>query len=886
MKKNLLGLFVAALLLTVEVFAQGKVTGMVVDAISSEALPGANVMIAGTNNGATTDAQGRFSLNVPNKQGKVVVSYVGYESTSRSYSIVNGKSDLGKIKLSEDASTLGAIVLIGKGNIDLARDRKTPVAVATISPELIQAKAVNTDLPEIIKSTPSVQNVSGGGYGDGQVFLRGFDQTNTAFLLNGQPINGMEDGKMYWSNWTGVMDIANAIEVQRGLGSSKLAISSVGGTVNIVTKTIDNKKGGFISGSVANNNYAKQTAYYSTGLMKNGLAVSAMLGNWSGDGYIDGTKGQGQTYFLSLGYKANERSIFNFLITGAPQWHGTSRHLAIGKFLDVNPNDDNLSIEEQLQNERTYSNNYGYYKGRYYAGGRNFYHKPIANLNWDYEVSDDMNLSVTGYGSLGRGGFAYGDGIGRGANGLYDYDAAHEAKDGFVKASVNAHNWYGALANMQYQVTDELEVNFGADARFYNGQHYRTVVDFLGMDSLEQTNRATGTTKTFAVTEATGYNPWSAIPFFGKIDNNQRIQRNYQEDINYIGAFGQVEYATGNFSTFFQGAISNQSHQREGFWGLKSDTLDQGLGKSEKINNLGFNIKLGGSYNVSDEDKVFANFGYYSRQPYHDDLLLNGNYSNVFNPRTIEENQKITGVELGYHHRGDEIDVIANAYYTRWDNRVINDGGQDLDDDGVDDVFSIVGPLTQNHFGFELELKKNITDKLYAEAYLSLGDWRYGSDAVAETKPIEQDTTFVETDSLFLDGVRVGNVAQTTAGIGLTYKPVKGLDLRANYNYYTNMYGASTDVKSFKDKDNFGAIRLPSFATVDLGATYTLDLEKSQSLVFNVNVNNVFNTLYIENIRTNVQYNADEQNWKGVNLNNQVKWGYGRTWNFGVRYNF
>ena len=43
-------------------------------------------------------------------------------------------------------------------------------------------------------------------------------------------------------------DVANAVQVQRGLGSSKLAISSVGGTVNIVSKTTDQRKGGFDPG--------------------------------------------------------------------------------------------------------------------------------------------------------------------------------------------------------------------------------------------------------------------------------------------------------------------------------------------------------------------------------------------------------------------------------------------------------------------------------------------------------------------------------------------------------------------------------------------------------------------------------------------------------------
>src|SRR5574343_172066 len=170
-------------------------------------------------------------------------------------------------------------------------------------------------------NTPSVY-VAGqsGGYGDSRITVRGFQQDNTAFLLNGQPINGMEDGKMYWSNWSGMSDIANFIQVQRGLGSSKLAISSVGGTVNFVTKATAKKEGGQVMATLANDDYLKTTAIYNTGKNAKGWGASFMFSQWSGDGYVEGTKGEGQTYFISVGFEPNEKHNFNFLVTGAPQY--------------------------------------------------------------------------------------------------------------------------------------------------------------------------------------------------------------------------------------------------------------------------------------------------------------------------------------------------------------------------------------------------------------------------------------------------------------------------------------------------------------------------------------------------------------------------------------
>ena len=111
-----------------------------------------------------------------------------------------------------------------------------------------------------LANTPSIY-VAGqsGAFGDTRISVRGFDQTNTAFMLNGQPINGMEDGKMYWSNWSGMNDIANVVQIQRGLGASKLAISSVGGTVNFVMRSTSKSQGGFAYAGFANDNYLKTT---------------------------------------------------------------------------------------------------------------------------------------------------------------------------------------------------------------------------------------------------------------------------------------------------------------------------------------------------------------------------------------------------------------------------------------------------------------------------------------------------------------------------------------------------------------------------------------------------------------------------------------------------
>ena len=68
------------------------------------------------------------------------------------------------------------VVIVG-GVTDIAKDRKTPVAVSTLKESAIVEKLGNQEFPEILNSTPSVYTTkSGGGFGDSRINIRGFSQ--------------------------------------------------------------------------------------------------------------------------------------------------------------------------------------------------------------------------------------------------------------------------------------------------------------------------------------------------------------------------------------------------------------------------------------------------------------------------------------------------------------------------------------------------------------------------------------------------------------------------------------------------------------------------------------------------------------------------------------
>ena len=266
-------------------YPQDSVSGTVVDSEVGSGLPGASVVVKGTSDGVSTDFNGDFTISAETG-ATLVVSYIGYDSVE----VVVGESgDLGTIELTPGENILSGVTVFG--NVSLAKDRETPVAVSTLTTAEIEDRIGNLELPELLNSTPGVYATrQGGAFGDSRINIRGFRQENIAVLINGMPVNDMENGRVYWSNWAGLTDVVSAMQVQRGLGSSPLPISSVGGTINIVTKSTELSKGGKVAVRVGNDGYIKKTLNYNTGVMDGGHALSFVFSRTAGDGIVDFTE--------------------------------------------------------------------------------------------------------------------------------------------------------------------------------------------------------------------------------------------------------------------------------------------------------------------------------------------------------------------------------------------------------------------------------------------------------------------------------------------------------------------------------------------------------------------------------------------------------------------
>jgi iron complex outermembrane recepter protein len=461
----------------------GEVSGVVKDKSTGETMIGVAVTYA-PGKGVVTDINGNFSLKLDHGPYELTFSYAGFVTEVRAVTISNKPVyltiALGGVQLNE-------VEVVA----DIAIERETPVAFINVGQVKLAEQGASQDIPMILNSTPGVYATQqGGGDGDARITIRGFNQRNVAVMVDGVPMNDMENGWVYWSNWFGLDNATRTIQVQRGLGASKLAIPAVGGSINIITKGIDEKKGLMVKQEVGSDGLLRSTATITSGKLKNGFGITAAGSYKQSDGYVDQTWSRMYFYFLKV-----EKRLGNHMLSisamGAPQRHAQrsykksiatySHKYARGLFEGSDEvyaiyqmhNQDQINdsafyamlsghgIDQQEADELavnfidttgirergyTFNENWGYVirsREGDSASARpevlneklNYFHKPVVNLKHFWMVNEKVYISNIVYASYGRGG-----GTGLASSTSVPIDPATGQYD-FIKAyNNNAYN--------------------------------------------------------------------------------------------------------------------------------------------------------------------------------------------------------------------------------------------------------------------------------------------------------------------------------------------------------------------------------------------------------------------------------------------------------------
>lgn len=862
MKKSLLIFTLLLQFLAVGAYAQQTIKGKVIDSLTKETLPGAVVALKGAGVSTSTASDGSFSIKTQDGANVLVISYIGYNR--KEVVIQAGKTDLGAIALSSSSNTMDEVMIVAN---NLAIDRKTPVALSTINAERIAEKGGQQEFPELLKSTPGVYATkgTGGGFGDSRINIRGFQSTNIAVLINGIPVNDMESGRVFWSNWAGLNDVTSSIQVQRGLGASKVAVPSVGGTMNIVTKTTDAEKGGFIYQGLGNDGFNKTSFSYSTGLTDKGWAFSAMGSRNTGDGWVDGLAYEAYSYFFNVSKVINANHTLSLTGFGAPQYHASR----FERFT--------MDYYENAPQGNKFNPNYGILNGKEKTISGNFYHKPQVSLNHSWIINETSSLSTALYGSIGSGGNEFPN-VAKtfldtrtgnkytpvDLDALVDLNTA--SPDGnavaYLQSNRNDHKWGGLISTYKKKLNDKFDLLAGVDLREYKGIHYNSVRNLLGAEYVLENYSAAN----------------DAGASKGNINNPINIARTgdkigfYNDGfVSWQGAFLQGEYSFNDLSAFVSVSGSNTSYRRVDYFRyLDTDPAR----KSKKVNYLGYQVKGGANYNIDQNHNLFANIGYFEKAPAFNAVFV-GN-QNAPNVEAVTE--KILSYELGYGYRSTKLSGNVNLYRTDWRDRsttrsVFGQDGQfyTANMNGVDAL----------HQGIEVDFKYSPIDAVTFNGMLSIGDWTWSNDIsqVVITDINGAPVKTGETGPYYTKGIKVGDSPQTTAALGVNIKVTDELSIGSDYNYFGNYYASFTPVDL--NKPNLKPWQVPSYSLLDVNAVFKFKLGNVKSSLI-ANVNNLLDATYISDA------NAVFSGANGVSdaNNTQVYYGTGRTWTVGLRANF
>ena len=862
-------------------FSQGFVKGIVVDKTTNEALVGVTVLNSRTATGVSTGLDGSFAIKISSGKQNLVISYIGYFSKTIEVSTEN--QNLGNIALETEAIGLNDVTVTSS----IAIRRKTPVALSVIDPVMIETKLGTQEFPEILKSTPGVYATKqGGGYGDSRVNIRGFEAPNIAVMINGVPMNDMEWGGIYWSNWGALADVTRSMQVQRGLGASKIAAPSIGGSINVVTRSTDALKGGSVSYGIGNDGYNKIGFSVSTGLTPNNWAVTLLGSKTASNGYIQGTEFEAYSYFVNISKKISYDQQLSFTAFSAPQWHNQRN---IG---------DQLLISEWQKQPLKYKYNasYGYdMDGQRKESSYNYYNKPQISLNHFWTIDEKSSLSTVAYLSLGHGGGWggegytstdrtnwYGSNLGvpnttfRNLDGTFNYGAIYalnKASDTGSKMimsdAVNDHIWVGALSTYNTKIGQDIDFYGGVDLRYYKGTHQNVITDLYGGNYF---------------IDATSLRPLLSNSAWEtkKLGVGDIVYRDYDGFVASEGLFGQAEYNKNGLSAFVSGSASNTSDWRyDRFYYNPADAM------SKTANFTGFSLKGGANYNLNANNNVFANIGVISKAPFFSGgAFLQSTNSNQLNPNAV--NEKAFSAELGYGYRSKYFTANLNVYRTDWIDktlvRAINANTQN----------SLVANLTgvdELAQGIELDFVAKPVKDLEITGMASLGDWKWQNNATgylydSQGQPVDPNGNIVKLLSpqqgvvkVNLQGIHVGNSAQTTAALGVNYQILKGFRIGLDGNYFGRNYSYFniSSVGTTLAQSTFAQPwQIPDAVTCDFNANYRFKIGDYDATL----VGNIFNLLdatYISDAT-----DGADHTWKTAT----VFYGFGRTWSMGLKIRF
>ena len=895
MNRMILGALFGIVMISSALLGQSTVSGTVTDA-DGNALPGANVVVEGTALGAAATLSGAYSVSVPNGTYTVTASVVGYTSESATVKVSDSNASA-SFSLASSSVALGGVEVLAD-----RVDNTSAIPYDDYTKADIDFRLGGRGLPKALATLPNVYVENGGGWDDENVYVRGFDDRYTSYLINGIPMNDMENGNLYFSNWSVLADVASVVQVQRGAGSVNLATPSLGGVVNFMSMPASSEASVVVKQETGQHSYSKTAVTINTGLMMDGkLAMVASASKRTADRlFAVGTYTEAWSYYFNTSYSFNENNRLEFVALGSPQIHGQSfwnnrvsnyshelaRDMGVAEEdlrteygMDYNPRADNLdtpftgkkATASWLPFDGWNNRSADMYSSTLINERENYFHKPIVQLNSYNKLNDTMTLASSLYYSGGEGGGSgsagsirwKADGSGRDydetirRNSLDFEDGWGYESRGILRGSRNNQSTVGVVSKLDMEVSDTVSMTFGVDIRTAKVEHYREVYNLLGGDFYMDTS-----------------NPnWNADE--QRRGLGDKVFYDYTNTVDWLGGYAQVNYdngmGTNGFAMFgtTSASYTNQDHF----------TLDNN--KIEADGEMGYQMKVGGSRALNDTWQLFGNMSYSAMTPSLDKVI--NDYNNTLNGSF--ENEKATWLDVGarFKSANGQWAGSMNYYYALWSDR--NQSGTSEDLNGTESFFSITG-LNELHQGVEYSVAYQPIPVLRIDIRGHESDWRFTENLSYSYNEIEGDAGSEETLALYVKDVMISGAPQSQNVVIVTGF-FNRLKVSGEVQSFSKQYprwgydGNIEDLAFLLGEDNTfaeDAYVTGNTTLVNFVSSYTTEL-MGKDVTLSASVFNAMDELYVGDF-------VDAYDGDGDVANLRVRVGQPRSYNIGVTINY
>jgi iron complex outermembrane receptor protein len=490
---------------------------------------------------------------------------------------------------------------------------KNPITFTNVSKQELAPRNLGQDIPILLNYLPSVVTTTDAGNGIGYTYMRvrGADGSRINVTLNGVPFNDSESQGTFFVNLPDFASSLESVQLQRGVGTSTNGAGAFGASLNLQTKSFQEKAYAEISNSVGSFASRKHTLAFGTGLHNN-FEMNARISNIASDGFIDRASSNMFGYFFNANY-ITDKSQIKFMAFGGKEktyqaWYG-------------------IEDPEKLENDRTF-NPAGMYTDAF--GNVQFYDDETDNywqnhfqLHWAEKWSEKWISNVAFHYTIGKGYFEqYKE-----DEELSDYNLP--AFNGNFTSDLVRKRWldndfFGTTFSLNYK-TAKTDLLFGGAANRYLGNHFGEVV--WTQNYVPNANRYYD-----------NFGNKDDINFYTKASYNITNKLNLFTDLQYRMVFYEatsVKFSNVNDTFRFfnpKAGLSYQLNDKNSFYGYfgiankepRRDDYENGSVKPERL----FDYELGWKYNTK-KVKLSANAFYMN---YKDQLVLTGALNDVGAP--------------------------------------------------------------------------------------------------------------------------------------------------------------------------------------------------------------------------------------------------------------